>query len=199
MKIKNVYIQHICHTGDDDDWPGCSSTAASRPCCLPLLFSFPPPTSPPRRLFFSSLALEPRLHFLILHFFLWTVSGQGSPPNWGSSFTMRVLMVCPLPQDLLHSDHSVHSDTMQSVAGERYEMVWGGGGIERFCEKLLANVSRKLFLVSIILSIIHFHIWLHHSWNNTIVYFCGTFVITLQGTIVYSLQNICFLLCKEPG
>lgn len=93
---------------DHSHQPCCSSTAASLPC-LPRLLLFPPP--PP----LSSFVLV--RHFLILHFFLWMVSGQGPPPNCGSSLTIRVRMVCPLPQDLLHSDHSDHSETMQSTAG----------------------------------------------------------------------------------
>lgn len=31
---------------------------------------------------------------------------------------MRVRIAWPFPQDLLHSDHSVHSDMMQSMAEE---------------------------------------------------------------------------------
>lgn len=90
--------------------PGCWEVTSDRPCLL-LRFS-----RCSLRRFFSSLFTCPRLHFLILHFFLWIVSEQGSPPNWGSIFTMRVLMVWPFPQDLLHSDHSVHSDMPQSIA-----------------------------------------------------------------------------------
>lgn len=70
------------------------------------------------RRFFSSLLACPRPHFLILHFFLWMVSEQWSPPNCGSSVTVRVRMVWPFPHDLVHSDHSVHSDMAQFTAEE---------------------------------------------------------------------------------
>lgn len=63
-------------------------------------------------------------HFLSLHFFLWMVSGQALPPNCGSSLTIRVRMVCPFPQDLLHSDHSDHSETMQSIASNKKKNTW---------------------------------------------------------------------------
>lgn len=104
--------------------PGCSSTAASLPC-LPRLLLFPPPPPPPPPPLSSFVFVR---HFLILHFFLWMVSGQALPPSCGSSLTIRVRMVCPLPQDLLHSDHSDHSETMQSTAGRRTDRrrgTWG--------------------------------------------------------------------------
>lgn len=63
------------------------------------------------------------MHLRILHFFLWTVSGQGRPPNWGSSLTIRDRIMWPFPQDLLHSDHPDHSDSMQSVAGGGMEWI----------------------------------------------------------------------------
>ena len=114
--------------------PGCSAVASSRPPCLLLLFS----RCSLRRLFSSGLPW-PRLHLLTLHFFLWMVSGHGSPPNWGSSFTTRVRIMWPLPQDLLHSDHSVHSVTRQSVAE---------GGSEHFpaCFLLTCYLSVVLIL-----------------------------------------------------
>lgn len=90
--------------------PVLSSAAESRLC----LTSFLAETS---CLFFLSLAREPLVHLRILHFFLWTVSGHGMPPNWGSSLTIRERIMWPFPQDLLHSDHDDHSDSMQSVAG----------------------------------------------------------------------------------
>lgn len=34
---------------------------------------------------------------------------------------MRVRIVWPFPHDLLHSDHSLHSDTTQSMAKKEYE------------------------------------------------------------------------------
>lgn len=70
------------------------------------------------RRFFSSLLARPLPHFLILHFFLWTVSVQWSPPNCGSSVTVRLRTVWPFPHDLVHSDHSVHSDMAQLMAEE---------------------------------------------------------------------------------
>lgn len=93
--------------------PGCSEVTSPLPSSLlPLLLT--------RSLggFFSLPLASRLLHFRILHFFLWMLSGQWSPPNWGSSFTMRVRIVWPLPQDLLHSDHSLHSDITQSMAEE---------------------------------------------------------------------------------
>lgn len=103
------------NTENHSHQPCCSSTAASLPCLPRLLLFPPPPLSPPPPPLSSFVLFR---HFLILHFFLWMVSGQGLPPNCGSSLIMRVRMVCPLPQDLLHSDQSDHSETMQSTAGK---------------------------------------------------------------------------------
>lgn len=112
--------------------PGCCEGTSALPCLL-LLFS----RCSLRRLF-SSLLACPRLHFLILHFFLWMVSEQGSPPNCGSSVTVRVRMVWPFPHDLLHSDHSVQSDMTQSMAEERPE----GGDFRE--ERMTANAAPKI-------------------------------------------------------
>lgn len=119
--------------------PGCSEVTSVLPCLL-LLFSLCS-----LRRFFSSLLTCPRLHFLILHFFLWMVSEQGSPPNWGSSFTMRVLIVWPFPQDLLHSDHSVHSDMSQSMA-EETELVYKTKTSARFSESSSAPENNILLI-----------------------------------------------------
>lgn len=62
----------------------------------------------------------PLRHFLTLHFVLWTVSGQAAPPNWGSILIILVLIMWPLPQEVLHSDHWDHSVSSQSMAaGDR--------------------------------------------------------------------------------
>lgn len=60
----------------------------------------------------------PRRHFLTLHFVRWTVSGQAAPPNWGSILIILVLIMWPLPQEVLHSDHWDHSVSSQSMAAE---------------------------------------------------------------------------------
>lgn len=117
--------------------PGCWVVTSDLPCLL-LLFSR---CSLRRR--FSSLLAWPRLHFLILHFFLWMVSEHGSPPNCGSSVTERVRMVWPFPQDLLHSDHSVHSDMTQSMAEGRQE----GWGFRDGYRKIFLTNDFKIFYV----------------------------------------------------
>lgn len=58
----------------------------------------------------------PLRHFLTLHFVRWTVSGQAAPPNWGSILIILVLIMWPLPQEVLHSDHWDHSVSSQSMA-----------------------------------------------------------------------------------
>lgn len=58
----------------------------------------------------------PLRHFLTLHFVRCTVSGQAAPPNWGSILIILVLIMWPLPQEVLHSDHWDHSVSSQSMA-----------------------------------------------------------------------------------
>lgn len=59
-----------------------------------------------------------RRHFRARHFLRCTVSGQGTPPNWGSIWIVRVRIMWPFPHDLLHSDHWDHSLSSQSMAGK---------------------------------------------------------------------------------
>lgn len=136
-----LQINNNDNTADHSHQPCCSSTAASLPC-LPRLLLFPPPprSPPPPPPPLPSFVLF--RHFLILHFFLWMVSGQGLPPNCGSNLIIRVRMVCPLPQDLLHSDHSDHSETMQSTAG-REKIVH----VVNFCYKVQWNTRKCTFQV----------------------------------------------------
>lgn len=89
--------------------PGYCSLSKFFLACSLLLFSL----ASFQRLFSIPAPLR---HFRTLHFARCTVSGQAAPPNWGSILIILVLIMWPLPQEVLHSDHWDHSVSSQSMA-----------------------------------------------------------------------------------